>query len=107
MNVLQLTLLITIFLEMNALIIQKETDLKIYILVILINMYTNPLMNYFLTFIPTTFYSLMLFIFEFIVIVIEAFLINIQKKNLIISLKISIINNSMSWLYPYINSLLA
>ena len=95
-------LIITIVLELIGLFIQKQKNVKLYLLTIGINLISNTLMNICLYFIPSNYYNIVLLIFEVIVILIEAIIINILIKNKPKSLKISIVNNLISWFGSYI-----
>lgn len=97
-----LALLITIILELLAIIIQKIKNRKIYYLCIVVNLLTNPLMNILLNTIFYKYYYLALIILEIIVIIIESFVYNLVIKNYKVAFRIALINNIISWFGSYL-----
>ena len=93
-----LALLITIILELLAIIIQKIKNRKIYYLCIVVNLLTNPLINT----IFHKYYYLALIILEIIVIIIESFVYNLVIKNYKVAFRIALINNIISWFGSYL-----
>lgn len=88
-------LLITIIVEELCLLCQKEKNYKMYIGCFLINMITNVSMNLALQYLGNNYY-LWLIIFEVIVVLVEMLGYFIINRNILKSLRISLICNVAS-----------
>ena len=95
-------LFLTVVLEIFSLLLQREKNKILYILVIIINIFTNLSMNIVLYYIPFKYYYYCLILFEILVIIIEAIILNFVLKDFKKAFRISLINNLISWLGSYL-----
>lgn len=95
-------LFMTLCLEILSMILQRVKNIKLYLVLIIANIVTNLTMNYCLYYVSHLNYNKILLIFEISVVFIEAFVFNIIVKDYKKSLRISFINNIISWLGAYL-----
>ena len=74
----------------------------LYLVLIITNIVTNLTMNYLLYYVSLANYNKVLILFEIGVVFIEAIVFNIVVKDYKKSLRISFINNIISWLGAYL-----
>lgn len=95
-------LIITIISELLILLVQKESNYKIYLLSIVINIITNVSLNIGIQFINPKHYYLIVGLLEVLIVFIEAILYDFIYNDLKKSLRISCLCNIMSFLMGFI-----
>lgn len=95
-------LIITIFIEILALLLQKEKNYKVYLLSIFINILTNISLNVGIQFINPNNYYLIVGILELIIVIIEASVYNLLYKDYKKSLRVAFLCNVSSYLLGFI-----
>ena len=95
-------LLMTLCLETLSMVLQRVKKVKLYLVLIITNIVTNLTMNYLLYYVSLVNYNKVLILFEIGVVFIEALVFNIVVKDYKKSLRISFINNIISWLGAYL-----
>lgn len=95
-------LILTIVLELLALLIQKEKKFFVYLVCIIMNIATNISMNFIIQGIPSSKYHIIVLGLEIIVVLIEFMIYLVLLKNKKIAFKRALICN----LFSYIGGLL-
>lgn len=90
-------LMVTIVIEEIGLLIQREKNYKIYIACLIVNIITNISLNILLQYLSDNYY-LFLVILEIVIFIIEAFVYYLVNKNIVKSIRLSLICNLLSLL---------
>lgn len=91
-------LLITIILELVALLFQRERDYRIYLIVILMNIFTNISFNIGIQFVTIKPFFLVIVGLEILIVLIESIGYYIFYKNCYKAIRVSLICNITSYL---------
>ena len=89
-------LVITLVFESLMLLILREKRLKVYLVCLIMNIITNPLMNYLLGFVNPYYYWLWLGIMEVVVFIIEAIIYYLFIKDMRKAILYSLLCNLLS-----------